>query len=163
VVVGKRRQKKDGSWYLVEQTVSAKVTIKNPDTLKPAPPLAIRAFYLGEDRLTGKKHSVLAVRNYEVTLGAGQSDVRELEPHTTIYDSDNKGTGNIGGDQYEGYVLFLLDENGDILRHQTTCSKLNELFRKEPEFRETFTKLKATAQLDEDYKPTGQNATRFVR
>ncbi|HEY8990431.1 MAG TPA: hypothetical protein VIM46_00495 [Luteolibacter sp.] len=159
VIVDKRRQKRSDSWYLVEQTVSAKVSLKNPDMNLPAPPVTVKVLYLAVNRRTGKRYSVLSLQSYPLTLGPGQTDTRDLQPSTTVYDSDNKGIGNIGGNQYEGYVLFVLDAKGSILQHQTTCAKLDNLFREEPKLKDTYLTLQANAELDEKFKPTGQTAS----
>jgi hypothetical protein len=159
VVVDKRRQKRDDSWYLVEQTVAAKVSLKNPDMNLQAPPVTVKVLYLAVNRRTGKRYTVLSSQSYPLTLGPGQTDTRDLQPSTTVYDSDNKGTGNIGGNQYEGYILFILDEKGAILQHKTTCAKLDDLFRDEPKFKNVYLTLKAKDELDEKFKPTGQTSS----
>ncbi|MGC4013195.1 MAG: hypothetical protein QM755_01570 [Luteolibacter sp.] len=159
VSIEKRRKKQGSSDFMVEQTVAAKITIKNPDANSPAPQAGIRLVYLGEDRSTGKEHSVLAIREYKIQLGAGLSDVREVDPFKTVYDSDNKGIDNIGGNQYEGYLLMVLDDKGNIIQQTGNCAKLNEAVRADPKAIEAFKTVKPGARLDAKYAPTGKTET----
>lgn len=155
-LVVEKRRKKDG-YYMVTQTVAAKVTVKNPADLA-APPASVRVVYLGEDRRTGKAYSVLAVRDYKIELPAGKSDVRELDPFTTRYDSDNKGDGNIGGVQYDGYLLLILNAAGEIVQHECNSAKLNEVIKRDPAVRVPFKTIAANADLDLKFAPTGRTA-----
>lgn len=159
ISVEKRRKKKGESDYIVEQTVAAKVTIKNPNPNTPAPPAGVRLIFFGEDRSTAKGHSVLAVREYKIELTGGGSDVREVDPFKTVYDSDNKGVGNIGGDQYEGYLLLLTDDKGNIIQQTSNCAKYNEALRSDPRAVELFKTVKPNAQLDAKFNPTGRSGS----
>jgi len=159
VSVEKRRKKKGNSDYIVEQTVAAKVTIKNPNPNTPAPPASIRMIFFGEDRGVGKEHSVLAVREYKIQLGAGLSDVREVDSFKTSYDSDNKGIDNGGGDQYEGYLLMLSDDKGNIIQQTCNCAKFNEVLRADPKAVEPFKTVTPNAHLDAKYNPTGRTVS----
>ncbi|MFD0893108.1 hypothetical protein KBB96_16940 [Luteolibacter ambystomatis] len=161
VSIEKRRKKKGESWYMVEQTVSAKVTIKNPNPNTPAPPVGVRMVFLGEDRSSGKEHSVLAVREYKVELSGGMSDVRDTDPFKTVYDSDNKGVGNAGGDQYEGYVLILTDDKGNLIQQTSNCAKFNEALKSDPRVIESFKTVKPNALLDAKFNPTGRTASSY--
>lgn len=153
VVVDKRRKKKGDSDYLVEQTVATKVTIKSKDVAHASPPATVRVIYLGEDRQTGKSHSVLAVREYKLEIPAGKEDVQDLEPFKTVYDSDNKGVGNIGGDQYEGYLLLIMDDKGTIIQQKGNCAKLTDALSKDAAAVLPFKTIAADARLDANYAP----------
>ncbi|BCU76437.1 hypothetical protein [Luteolibacter sp. LG18] len=161
VVVEKRRKKNNGSDYLVRQEVSAKVVIKNPERTVAGPKAKVRLLYLGEDRSTGKEHSVLGVRDYEIQIAAGMMDARNLDAVTTVYDSDNKGAGNIGGDQYEGYFLVILDSKDNVVQQTGSCAKLNEILKSDPTALKPLLTVKANAHLDAKYNPTGRTVVSY--
>ena len=154
VVVDKRRKKKDGSWYLVEQTIAGKVNLKNPVINGTAPAGKARVLYFGEETRTGGRYSVLSTEDYDFQIKGGDTHTHELSPYVTTYDSDNKGAGNIGGLQYEGYLLLIMDAKGNVIQFQTTCGKLHQLLTEKPDFKAKFKTLKAKAQLDDKFVPT---------
>lgn len=161
VSIEKRRKKSGGSDYMVAQTVSARVKLKNPDANQDAPPVKVRVVYIGQDRETGKYFSALAVKEYAATIKAGQTDDRELDAVTTTYDSDNKGDGNIGGHQYDGYLLLVMDDKGTVLQTQSNSGKLNEELKKDPAaVHATFKAIKQADELDDHYRATGKKALR---
>jgi len=155
VVIDKRRKKKDGSWYLVEQTIAGKVNLKNPVMNGTAPAGKARVLYFGEEQRTGGRYSVLSTEEYNFQIAGGATDTHEVAPYVTTYDSDNKGTGNIGGLQYEGYLVLIMDSKGNVIQFQTTCSRLNQLLTEKPEYKGKFKTLAAKTQLDDKFVPTG--------
>jgi hypothetical protein len=154
VVVEKRRKKKDDSWYMVEQTISGKVNLKNPAMNTAGPAGRARVLYIGEEQRSGGKYSVLSTEEYDFQIAGGATHTHEVSPYVTSYDSDNKGYGNVGGFQYEGYLVLLMDEKGNVIQFQTTCAKLNQLLNEKPEYKAKFKKLAAKAQLDDKFVPT---------
>lgn len=56
-------------------------------------------------------------------LKPGGSSSTDLKGFITVYDSDNKGPGNLGGYQYAGYLLVFLSEDGEVVFDQTTDAK----------------------------------------
>ena len=52
---------------------------------------------------------VLSTQDVEASIKPGETFVKEMESFVTSYDSDNKGVGNVGGSQYVGYLLVLLE------------------------------------------------------
>lgn len=154
VLVDKRRKKKDGSWYMVEQTIAGKVDIKNPVINTTAPAGKARLLYFGEEQRTGGKYSVLATEEYDFQVAGGATHTHEAAPYVTSYDSDNKGYGNVGGLQYEGYLLLLMDAKGNVIQFQTTCAKLNQLLTEKPDYKAKFKTLAAKSQLDDKFVPT---------
>jgi len=155
VVVDKRRKKKGDSYYLIEQTIAGKINLKNPVMNSPAPAGMARVLYFGEDQRTGGKYAVLSTEQYDFQIAGGATHTHEVAPYVTTYDSDNKGYGNVGGLQYEGYLVLIMDEKGNVIQFQTTCSRLNQLLTEKPEYKAKFKTLAAKAQLDDKFIPTG--------
>jgi hypothetical protein len=151
--VEKRRRKKDDSWYMVEQTISGKVNLKNPAMNTAGPTGRARVLYIGEEQRSGGKYSVLSTEEYDFQVAGGATHTHEVSPYVTSYDSDNKGYGNVGGLQYEGYLVLLMDEKGNVIQFQTTCAKLNQLLNEKPEYKAKFKKLAAKAELDDKFVP----------
>ncbi len=155
VVIGKRRTKKNDSYYMVRQDVEAKVSIRNPDRKLSAPPATVRFVFIGEERRRGNEYEVLGVRDYQIKLAADATDTRPLDPVSTSYDSDNKGSGNIGGVQYDGYVLIISDEKGGVIHKASSIGKLASALRDDSKLITAFKQIKENARLDENYRPRG--------
>jgi hypothetical protein len=153
VVVDKRRKKKGDSYYMVEQTIAGKVNLKNPAMNSPAPAGKARVLYIGEEQRTGGRYSILSTEEYDFQIAGGATHTHEVAPFVTSYDSDNKGYGNIGGLQYEGYLILLMDEKGNVIQFQTTCAKLNQLLNEKPEYKAKFKTLPAKTKLDDKFVP----------
>ena len=119
VVVGKRRDKGD-SYYMVSQTISCEVKIKNPSHDLKLPAVTAKVLFIGQNQKSPDSFTVLSVQTFPVELAPGATVDKELKAFTTNYDSDNKGTGNIGGYQYSGHLLMFIDANQEVVFSQTT-------------------------------------------
>lgn len=131
VVIGKRRQK-DGSSYMVKQEITSTVKLSNSSNAIPIPSVSGKMIYIGQDRRTPELFEILSSQPVEASFKPGETVVREMEPFMTRYDSDNKGTGNIGGSQYVGYVLVLLSDAGDVVLDQTTTPGFRQAIAEKP-------------------------------
>jgi hypothetical protein len=122
VIIGKRRQK-DDSFYMVRQEITCTIKLTNPSLKAAIPPLSGKILMIGQDRRTPDLFKILSSQAVEATIKPGETITLEMESFVTKYDSDNKGVGNVGGAQYVGYVLVLLNEAGDVaLEHTVTGS-----------------------------------------
>jgi hypothetical protein len=131
VVIGKRRQK-DDSFYMVKQEITCTVKLANPSNTAPVPPVSGKIVFIGQDRRTPELFEILSSQSVEASIKPGETLVREMEPFITTYDSDNKGTGNVGGSQYIGYVLVLLSEAGDVVLDDTKTASLRQSISAKP-------------------------------
>ncbi|MGL5018880.1 MAG: hypothetical protein ACRDBP_12165, partial [Luteolibacter sp.] len=118
IIIGKRRQKGD-SYYMVKQEISCTVKLTNPSLKEAVPPLKGKILMIGQDRRTPDFFKILSSQAVEASIKPGATFVQEMESFVTSYDSDNKGVGNVGGAQYIGYVLALLNEAGDVVLEHT--------------------------------------------
>lgn len=130
-VIGKRRQK-DGSSFMVEQIITATIKLRNSshDTLLPK--LTGRMIFFGQEQRRPEDFTVLSVQDFPVELQPGQSSSSELESFATRYDSDNKGSGNVGGYQYSGYLLVFLNAKKEVIFNQTTDGSLRKEIAEHP-------------------------------
>jgi hypothetical protein len=120
VIIGKRRQDKAGSYYMVKQEITCTVKLTNQSTSVPVPAITGKIVFIGQETSTPGLFSVLSNQNFEATIKPGETFTKELDAFFTSYDSDNKGSGNVGGYQYYGYVLALMDDTGKVILELTT-------------------------------------------
>jgi hypothetical protein len=73
-----------------------------------------------------------------------------LEEVTTQYDSDNEGQGNIGGYQYEDYILIMTDQDGKLLRTKTLNSNFEKALTSQPGIIGKLLKASDETELTED-------------
>jgi hypothetical protein len=131
VIIGKRRQKGD-SYYMVTQEINATVKLTNPSLTVPIPTVSGKIVFIGQDRRTPELLSILSTQSVETPIKPKETVTQVVEGFLTTYDSDNKGNGNIGGAQYSGYILILLDEAGNVVLDQTTSGSLRQAMNNKP-------------------------------
>lgn len=131
VVIGKRRQKGD-SYYMVKQEITSTVKLTNPSLTTPIPPISGKIIYIGQDRRSPDLYNILSTQSVEASVKPGETFTKEMEPFITSYDSDNKGSGNVGGSQYMGYVLVLTDEAGKVVVDKTTSGPFSKAISNKP-------------------------------
>lgn len=148
VVIGKRR-KKNGSSYMVDQTVTSTAKITNADRALPSPEVSGRVIFIGQDQRNPDSYEVLATRDFKVAPEPGSTLSVEFRPFTTRYDSDNEGYGNIGGHQYDGYVLLLYKDDNTILHSRTTNSRYRKALEANIGILDNFRTIKAGTTLTE--------------
>lgn len=132
VIVGKRAVKASGSFYMEKQTVTCTVKISNLDLKMPTPELKGKVIFIGQERRRPDEFSILSAQSFDVTVPATETIVKELEPFSTSYDSDNKGEGNVGGYRYDAYILALTDAEGNIVLHETSSAIVRQSFEEKP-------------------------------
>jgi choline dehydrogenase-like flavoprotein len=98
----------------------------------PFPELTGRLLYIGQNTRQPEQYTVLSTQDFPVELKAGGSSLTELEKFTTSYDSDNKGTGNVGGFQYSGYLMVFLNDNKEVVYHQTMDAGIRKAIAANP-------------------------------
>ncbi|MEP4079259.1 hypothetical protein [Haloferula sp.] len=126
VVVGKRRKKGD-SFYMVTQNVTSKIQIKNTDQKMAMPKSKAKIIFIGRDRRTGDAYSILSSDEFELSIEPSKTFIFVPKPFSTSYDSDNRGSGNIGGYQYDSYVLAIIDSDGGVIHQKTSDPSIRSL------------------------------------
>lgn len=131
--IGKRRKKT--GYYMVRQTVTAKLTFSNPSHSLSFPGAKARLLFIGRNRRDDSVFSVLKVQEFDLPpIAATKSREIEAKPVVTNYDSDNAGYGNAGGFQYDAYIVGLLGEEGQILGFKTSDPGIRSAIGEEPAF-----------------------------
>jgi hypothetical protein len=131
VVIGKRRHRGD-SYYMVTQEITATVKLTNPHHAIPIPTVKGKIIFIGQDRRTPELFSILSTQSVEAPIKAGETVTQEMEGFLTSYDSDNKGSGNIGGAQYFGFILVMADEAGNVVVDYTTTGSFRQAMTNKP-------------------------------
>jgi len=147
VVIGKRRTKE--GYYMVNQTVSGKVKLKNTSGALACPKAEAHIVFIGQDRELNTRLMVLAKESFDFQLARAGTFEHEYDSFTTRYDSDNKGDGNIGGYQYEHYVIILTDEAGNVLSCKSSSNEYQKLVEQDQTLAKKVTKLKKSAFITE--------------
>ncbi|MGD7652800.1 MAG: hypothetical protein ACQCXQ_06275 [Verrucomicrobiales bacterium] len=120
VVVNKRRKKLDS--YLVEQTLSTTVKIRNSDLKLPLAGAKGHIFLIGQNKKAPDLLRVLSTSSFDINLKSSENLAHPTPEVVTKYDSDREGYGNIGGYQYEGYVFLLFADDGSVITTKSSDS-----------------------------------------
>jgi hypothetical protein len=148
VVVSKKREK-DG-YYMVNQTVSAKVKLKNLNPRVAFPKSKVHLTYFGRNRRNAENYKVMARKTFDCELAAGGQTEEPVEGFKTRFDSDNKGYGNIGGYQYDSYLLVITDQEGNVIEAKTSDAGVRALLAKDRTKAATVNKTSVNTVLDKD-------------
>jgi hypothetical protein len=148
VVVSKKREKK--GYYMVNQTVSAKVKLRNLSPRIAFPKSTVHLTYFGRDRRNAENYKVMERKSFECELAAGGQTEEPVDGFKTSYDSDNKGYGNIGGYQYDSYLLVITDQQGNVIEAKTSDAGVRALLAKDRMKAAAINKTKVNAVLNKD-------------
>lgn len=130
VVVSKRREKE--GYYMVRQEVSAKVKLRNLSARIPFPATKGTITYFGRNRKNPDNYRVMSKRPFNVeALVPNKGTETDVLGFKTSFDSDNKGYGNVGGYEYDSYLLILTDAEGNILANKTSDAGVRAAIEKD--------------------------------
>lgn len=152
VVIGKRRQKGD-SYYMVQQEITCTVKLRNSNMKTPFPKHAGKILFFGQNQMQSGVYMLLNVQNFAAELLPGASMETPLKPFTTNYDSDNKGRGNVGGYEYSGFLLLLLDNAGEVVFNYTTDGILRQAVANKPSLLKSFSTATIRSAYDAKMLP----------
>lgn len=108
VVIGKRR--KTPGYDLA--TISSMVKITNPSLRRDCPKVKARIVFLGSYYTYKDRFRVLATRDFVVAPKSGKTEEVKLREFDSGY--------------YEGYLLILTDEKGNVVDYKTLWSPLGK-------------------------------------
>jgi len=162
VVMGKRRKKENDSYYMKAMTITAKVTVTNKDRKMPCPPCHGNIIFVGESQKYKDRFLILSSQTFElVPTDRGTEFVSES--FVTTYDSDNKGSGNIGGYKYEGYLLVVSDDEGRVLLTKTLFPAIKKAMATQANFVSKFSKYPVGTYLSKSMGLTKLPSNSFLR
>lgn len=159
-VIGKRR-KKNGYW-MIEQTVTAKIIVKNLSRTIDLPETKARIVFIGRSRLNSDYYKILKAENFRVSVRATNQTELEATPYVTRYDSDNRGYGNVGGYQHDAYILAVYSPDDRIIAWQTSDPSFRSALENNQRLISDVMDYKIEAQLNGQLKEI-EELERFVR
>jgi hypothetical protein len=159
VSVGKKRRDQGSSSFMENMTITTSVKISN----------VTHDIDLGETSFTillvarnSKRYAdrtqdwyrILSVQKFSTQLPAGKFSEHELKPVLTSYDSD-KDSSNLGGWEFEGYLLVAQDPAGKILATKTSLGTVSTTTVKDEKLILDALKLSEGMETEHDLKPRG--------
>ena len=133
VTIDKRRADVAGSRYMVKQEITGTIKLTNPSTTASVPAATGKIIFLGQNTRTPGLFTILSSQSFEATIKPGGIFIKEVDPFFTSYDSDNKGSGNVGGYQYFGYFFALIDASDTVILDLTTTGSFRVALANKPE------------------------------
>ena len=133
VIIGKRRADVAGSRYMVKQEITGTIKLTNPSATASIPAATGKIIFLGQNTRTPGLFKILSSQSFEVTIKPGETFIKEVDSFSTSYDSDNKGSGNVGGYQYFGYFFALIDASDTVILDLTTTGSFRVALANKPE------------------------------
>lgn len=160
VSVGKKRRDVRGSSYMEYMTVTTSATVTNEsrDTDLDETEFTILLVGRNSRRYANRNedwYKILSVQRFTAQLVAGNSSQYELKPIETQYDSD-KDSSNVGGWEYEGYLLVGQDPEGAILYTKTTLGEVGTTTVKEEKRLREALQLQEGAETNHDLSRRGR-------
>ncbi|MES2921557.1 MAG: hypothetical protein V4819_08425 [Verrucomicrobiota bacterium] len=154
IVIGKRRQDAAGSYYMVKQEITSTVKLTNLSTSAPVPALTGKIVFIGQNTSTPALLSVLSSQSFETsTIKPSETFTKETDAFSTSYDSDNKGSGNVGGYQYFGYIFALMDDAGNVILNLTTTGSFRLALTAKPDLIKQIVKMPKGTLLSDKLGP----------
>ncbi|MDH4411524.1 MAG: hypothetical protein QE273_18065 [Verrucomicrobiales bacterium] len=159
VSVGKKRRDQGSSTFMENMTITTSAKISN----------VTRDIDLGETSFTillvarnSRRYAdrtqdwyrILSVQKFSTQLPAGKFSEHELKPVLTSYDSD-KDSSNLGGWEFEGYLLVAQDPAGKILATKTSLGTVSTTTVKDEKLILDALKLSEGMETEHDLKPRG--------
>lgn len=159
VSVGKKRRDQGSSTYMENMTIttSAKVTNVTRDTDLGETNFTILLVARNSRRYANRSedwYKILSVQRFSTQLPAGKFSEHELKSVETSYDSD-KDSSNVGGWEFEGYLLVAQDPAGKILATKTTLGQVLTTTLKEEKLILDALKLGEGMETEHDLRPRG--------
>lgn len=157
ISVGKRRQKVYGSSYMKSNLVSISAKIKNATRDVDLPKCRFTIILIGRNskRYADNKldwSKILSVQKFETAITASKEYSKELQPITTKYDSD-KDYSNIGGWEFDGYLLVIQDPQGNILLGKSSIGPLKTTVVNNPQLLKKALGYSENLELNRDFTP----------
>jgi hypothetical protein len=100
-------------------------------------------------------YKVLSVQKFSTQLVAGKSSKHELKSVETSYDQD-KDSSNLGGWEFEGYLLVAQDKDGNIIATKTTLGEVGTVTVKDAKATLAAIALSEGTETNHDLIPRGR-------
>ncbi len=136
VSTGKRRKTVANSSYLKDQVVTATVKVENESREAGLKEGKFTILLVGRsmERYSDRdvdKAMILSKQTFTATIQPDGDFEYECKPVVTRYDSDRDST-NIGGWEFDGYLLVVKDEKGNVVAKSTNLAMVETTTIKDP-------------------------------
>ena len=95
---------------------------------------------------------ILSIQKFETAILASKETTHELTPITTSYDSDKDST-NLGGWEFDGYLLVVQDPQGKILLGKSSIGPLKTAVVNSPGLMKKALEFSVDMELNRDFSP----------
>ncbi|MCB1235485.1 MAG: hypothetical protein KDM91_10470 [Verrucomicrobiae bacterium] len=158
---GARRAREGNSSYMKRQEITASVSVKNESRDIDLAKTKFTILLIGRNtsRFADRDQDwskILANETFTNSLPAGQELKFECKPIMTSYDSDKDYT-NVGGWDFDGYLLVLQDEEGRVIEAKTSIGVVESSTLKDKPFLAKATQLSVGTEVERDLTPHGRN------
>lgn len=160
VSVGKKRRDIGSSSYLENMTITTSVKVANQsrDIDLDETDFTILLVARNSSRYADRSqdwYKLLSTQKFSTKLAAGESSEHELKPIETAYDSD-KDSSNVGGWEFEGYLLVAQDKSGKVIATKTSLGTVSTTTVKEEKLILQAIKLPEGIETNHDLTPRGR-------
>jgi hypothetical protein len=162
VIIGNRRRDVEGSYYMKKQEITCTVKLANLSTTAKVPPITGKIVFIGQNTRTPSLYSVLSSQSFETSINPGETFTKEMDSFFTTYDSDNKGTNNVGGYQYFGYVLVVTDEAGNDVLNESSAGSFRLAMAAKPALLKAVVKYNKGTALTDKLEPAAEGGNHRV-
>lgn len=154
---GKKRERDGDSFYRKIMTVSTSVKVANQSRDIDLPNTKFTILLIGRNskRYADRDqdwYRVLSVQTFSTQLVAGKSSEHELKSFKTSYDSD-KDDSNLGGWEFEGYLLVGQDADGKVVTTKTNLGAVGTTTVKQEKLVLAAIALKEGTETQHDLSP----------
>lgn len=160
VSVGKKRRDIGSSSYMENMTITTSVKVANHsrDIDLDETDFTILLVARNSRRYADRSqdwYKLLSTQKFSTKLAAGKTSEHELKPIETAYDSD-KDSSNVGGWEFEGYLLVAQDKAGKVIATKTSLGTVSTTTVKEEKLVLQAIKLPEGIETNHDLTPRGR-------
>jgi archaellin len=161
VSVGKRRAREGNSSFMKTQEISTGLKITNGSRDIDLARSKFTVLLMGRSTKRYRDREadagiVLSKESFEQSVAAGKFVEYECKPVVTSFDSDFDDS-NIGGWEYDGYVLIIQDEAGKIIDAKSNIGPVQTETLKDPEQLKKALNLNKDTVVERNLKPSGKS------
>lgn len=157
---GRQRARQGNSAYMQEMTITTSVKVENRSRDIDLDQTNCTIVLVGRNakRYANRAYDwykILSVQKFSTKLVAGKSSEHELKAIETVYDQD-KDSSNLGGWEFEGYLLVAQDEEGNIIATKTSLGQVGITTAKDPKAVLAAIALSEGTETNDDLTPRGR-------
>lgn len=160
VSIGRQRARQGSSSYMQNMTITTSVKVANLSRDIDLDQTNCTIVLVGRNsrRYVDRAqdwYKILSVQKFSTQLVAGKGSEHELKAVETSYDQD-KDSSNVGGWEFEGYLLVAQDKDGNIIATKTTLGEVGTSTVKDTKATLAAIALSEGMETNHDLTPRGR-------